>query len=171
MKRLLVVLFVMGLTIPAFAQNATGTGNPSVIQAQATNPYYFLNALTATAAAGSPAVLTIPAPSSNSIFNYVCSLAFEGSNANSAAVLTNAVSTNTNFGTFAVKVSAPSVASNDTANAAEGSAQQMSPILIINSAATGGCVKSTAGGTATVFTSPTVANWAFMWAGTYYQAP
>lgn len=181
MKRIFLLLLLGCLAVTGFSQNPNGTGNLATPQVQFAGPAFIVTALSATAAAGSPAVLTIPAPANPSVFNYVCSLYFNGSNANSGAVLTNAVSTSSNFAlglvqnaattTWATKVSAPSVASNDTAQTAEGSASQLAQALIINSTPGGGCAKSSLGGTATVFTSATVASWAFAWMATYYQAP
>jgi hypothetical protein len=52
----------------------------------------------------------IPAPAAG-LYNYVCSLAYDLSNDTTGTVVTNVVTTSTNFGTFALKVSQTAVAS------------------------------------------------------------
>lgn len=116
--------------------------------------------ISATAAAGSPAVLTIPAPPGG-LSNYVCYLAYDLSVGAGGTATTNGVSTSTNFNSFAVKVSSA------------GTANTQSAVNVVIGAASPatGCVKSTIPGTATTFTSPTTAATAFDWYATYFQAP
>lgn len=116
--------------------------------------------ISATAAAGSPAVLTIPAPPGG-LSNYVCYLAYDLSVGAGGTATTNGVSTSTNFNAFAIKVSSA------------GTANTQSPVNVVIGAASPatGCVKSTIPGTATTFTSPTTAATAFDWYATYVQAP
>lgn len=116
--------------------------------------------ISATAAAGSPAVLTIPAPPGG-LSNYVCYLAYDLSVGAGGTATTNGVSTSANFNGFAVKVSSA------------GTANTQSPVNVVIGAASPatGCVKSTIPGTSTTFTSPTTAATAFDWYATYFQAP
>ena len=121
---------------------------------------YPLVPISATAALGSAATLTIPAPGNAVFFNYVCYLALEASaGAGTVAPLTNVVTTSTNFNGFAAKFSNPGAVSTDTG-----------VLTLINSTAPG-CAKSAAAGVATTFTSPTNANEAFNWMAVYLQAP
>lgn len=163
MKKLSVALLVLGLAAIGFvnfsgwrvsAQNAPLANTTPV---QPTQSIYYTIPFTATAAAGSAAVATIPAPAAG-LYNYICYVGIEGSNNNTGAVLTNAVTTSSNFNSFALKFSQISANSNNYAWAMD-----------MGDPSTG-CVKSTASGTTTVFTSPTVANWAFSWTVTYFQA-
>lgn len=147
----LLVLAVLGLGAQVSNQPTTSV-NISVV--------YPLTAISATAAANTQTTLTIPAPGAG-LYNYVCSLGFNASNNNTGAVITNAVSTSTNFNAFAIKFSVLSTASNN----------YDLPYMTWGSPTTG-CVKSTSPGTATTFVSPGAAtNFAFTWYATYYQAP
>src|SRR5206468_2029250 len=99
-----------------------------------------------------------PAPATG-LYNYVCYLQFGISNDATGGVATTNLSTsNTNFGTYAFKVS-----NVGTANTNYEFAHYMG-----NPA--GGCAKSALPGTATTFVSP-VANLhaAYTWQGVYYQ--
>lgn len=115
--------------------------------------------ISATAAAGSAAVLTIPAPVNAAYFNYVCYLAIEGSNNNTPLAATNVVTTSTNFNSFAAKFSTPGAASSDTG------------VLPLLSSTAPGCAKSAAAATATTFTSPTSTDEAYAWYALYFQGP
>lgn len=119
---------------------------------------YASTPISATAAAGAAAVLTIPAPPT-SFFNYVCYLAIEGSNNGTVLAVTNAVTTSTNFNGFAAKFSTPGAASTDTG------------VLALITGASPGCAKSAAAATATTFTSPTSTDEAYAWYAIYFQAP
>jgi len=115
--------------------------------------------ISATAASNTAAVLTIAAPSNSAYSNYVCYLAIEGSNDNTATVVTNGTTSSTNFNSFAAKFSVPSAASNDTG------------VLVFLNESPPGCAKSAAAGTATTFTSPTSAHEQYTWYATYLQGP
>lgn len=151
---LVLALAALAATAPAFAQQAT------LVQSTTPATNIVLTPISATAAAGSPAVLTIPAPA-GSLYNYVCYLAYDVSVGAGGTVTTNGVSTSTNFFAFAYKVS----------NA--GTANTNSPVNVVIGplSPTAGCVKSAAPGVATTFTSPTTAATAFDWYATYFQAP
>lgn len=120
---------------------------------------YPLTPISATAAANAASTLTIPAPTQSGYYNYVCSLSLESSNNNTAAVITNVVTTSTNFNSFAVKFSKISAASND------------SGVLTYLNLQAPGCAKSTSPSTATTFVSPTSTNEAYTWTAVYFQAP
>lgn len=142
------------IPVAAFAQG------PTLVQGTTPAPNIVVVPISATAAAGSPAVLTIPAPAPG-LFNYVCYLAFDVSVGAGGTVTTNGTSSSTNFNAFAYKVSNPGTANTNSAvNVLLGG---MSPAT--------GCVKSAVAGTATTFTSPTTAATAFDWYATYFQAP
>lgn len=116
--------------------------------------------ISATAAAAATTTLTIPAPAGG-LSNYVCSLAYQINNNNTGAVLSNVVSTSTNFNAFAVKASLV------VTNSADSGVQvlfNLSPAL--------GCAKSTIPGTATTFVGPVGATGAaWTWYATYFAAP
>lgn len=159
MKRFSLVLALLAMlaSTSAYAQQVGSTGQPATpitIQSQ-----YPLVAISATAAANAQTTLTIPAPPAG-LYNYVCSLHFNLSQNATATAATNAVTTSTNFNSWALKFSYPA-----TVN---GSYDWFEPWGLANV----GCVKSTASGTATTFVSPAAAtNSAFTWTATYYQAP
>ena len=146
---------VLGQLVKLAAQTSQSASSPSTKIFTA----YSLVPISATAAAGAPATLTIPAPTNAAFSNYLCYLAIEGSNNNTAAVVTNAVTTSTNFNSFAGKFSVPSAASNDTG------------VLVLLNEAAPGCAKSAVAGVATTFTSPTSASEAYAWYAVYFQAP
>lgn len=159
-KMLLIVAMLALLPLAGYAQNQPGTGISSTPQVQATTPFFSTTLISATAAVGSPAVLTLPAPIISSNYNYVCSLALEGSNDNTGTVLTNVVTTSANINSFAAKFSQVATASADTGT-----------FNYFNATPAGGCAKSAVAGTATTFTSPTSTHEAYNWMATYYQAP
>lgn len=151
------MLAVMTMASPAFAQNTAPNGVTPVTLSQST---YYLTPISATAAVNTATTLTIPAAAG--LYNYVCSLAYQVNNDNTATAVTNVVSTSTNFNAFAVKFSAIATASIDSG-----------AIVVIGPGTPGaGCVKSTIAGTATTFVSPaSVTHSAWTWYATYYQAP
>jgi len=162
MKRIGFVLLAVLILILAFghthAQNVTPqtpVGEPISVRIYGA---YSLTPISATAAAGSAATLTIPAPPAGQ-YNYVCYLALEGSNNNTPLAVTNAVTTSTNFNSFAAKFSSPSAASNDTG------------VLNLLRANAPGCPKSTAAAVATTFVSPASTDEAYVWYAIYFQAP
>lgn len=151
--------FVVALLI-ASSWVATGqVAQQSSNQAVKVMTAYPVVPISATAAAGSAVTLTIPAPVPASYSNYVCYLAIEGSNNNTALAVTNVVTTSTNFNSFAAKFSTPGAASSDTG------------VLVLLNATAPGCAKSAAPGVATTFTSPTSTDEAYAWYATYFQAP
>lgn len=149
------VFVALVLRIGVHAQNQQ-TGNAPVVQIG--NPIYYTTPISSTAAVNTATTLTIPAAAG--LYNYVCSLAFEVNNDNTATAVSNVVSTSTNFNSFAVKFSQPATASVDTY------------VSIFNATPGTGCVKSTVAGTATTFVSPgSVTHSAWTWYASYYQAP
>lgn len=155
----LFVLFALVVCAPlASAQNNADAGAQPV---QLTTPKYSLIPISATAAVNTSTTLTIPAPPPT-WYNYVCYLAYQVGNDNTATVVTNVVSTSTNFNSFAVKFSAASSASTDSG--VQVALPAMQP--------TGGCAKSTSPGVATTFVSPaSVTHAMWTWYGLYYQGP
>lgn len=148
-----VICFAIGQTI--LAQSV----DPVATRVQSTSALYPLSALSATAAVNNQVTLTIPAPPTG-WYNYVCSLSYHASQDGTATAQTNAVTTNTNFGTFALKYSLTATA---TINYHEE---------FMWGSPGSGCVKSTSPSTATTFVSPAAAaNLAFTWKAAYYQAP
>lgn len=146
------------LAVTATAQFSP-SGNPSTTPIQLYPGLYPLTPITATTAVGSATTLTLPAPINPTFYNYVCSLAISASNNNTGAVLTNVVTSATNFNSFALKFSAISANSNSYDWG-----------MKIGDPATG-CAKSTSPGTATTFVSPTSTNEAYTWIGSFFQAP
>lgn len=145
------------------AMATTHAQSPSPVPAQLiqhVQSYYALTPISATAAANAQTTLTIPAPPAN-LYNYVCTLSFNYSQTNTTGTaLTNAVTTSTNFNSFALKMSAVA-AINTNYDWSEIWGDPMT-----------GCPKSTSPGTATTFVSPAAAtNGAFTWYAVYYQAP
>ena len=117
--------------------------------------------ISATSAVNNQTTLTIPAPAGG-LSNYVCYLAYEISQDATSTAYSVAVSTSTNFNSFAVKVSQPA-----TVNVDSGV-----QVVLNSNGPTGGCSKSTIPGTATTFVGP-VANLhaPWTWYATYFQAP
>ena len=132
---------------------------PGATPVQSAMALYATTPISATAAVNNQVTLTIPAPAAG-LFNYVCTLSYHASQDGTATAQTNAVTTSTNFNSFALKYSLTATA---TINYHEE--------MVFGTPATG-CVKSTASGTATTFVSPAAgANIAFTWKATYFQAP
>lgn len=152
------IVFGLVLCIAAGLLSAQNAPVANTTPVQSAQSLYFTTPATATAAAGSPAVLTLAAPPAG-LYNYVCYLALEGSNNNTGAVLTNLVTTSANFNSFALKFSQISANSNNYT-------WQMD----MGDPATG-CAKSTSPATVTSFTSPTTTSWAYSWTGAYFVAP
>lgn len=149
-----VIFPIASLTVSA--QNPLPPGGTLV---QAAPSQYSTTPISATAAVNNQTTLTIPAPQPGQ-YNYICSLAYSASQDGTATAQTNAVTTSTNFNSFAIKYSLTATA---TIN--------YNRLYNWGTPATG-CAKSTAPGTATTFVSPTAgANIAFTWDATYYQAP
>src|SRR3990167_4190840 len=148
------VLYSVGTVM--VAQNSPQAGTTPVQQTQS---LYYTTPISATGAVNNQITLTIPAPAAG-LYNYVCSLTYHASQDGTATAQTNAVTTSTNFNSFALKYSL-------TATATINFDQQFN----WGTPATG-CVKSTSSATATTFVSPAAgANIAFTWYATYFQAP
>ena len=154
-KAVHVLILLVALASLAIAQNAPIANSTPV---QPTLGLYYTVPISATAAVGSPAVLTFPTPPAGQ-YIYVCSLALEASNDNTGTVLTNVVTTSANFNSFALKFSA-------IATASLGYDWGMT----MGSPSTG-CAKSTLPGTVTSFTSPTSTHEAYVWIASYFIAP
>lgn len=152
----LTLVALLALALPVGAQNLPGNGTATPVQL--TTPYFSTTPISATAAVNNQVTLTIPAPAAG-LYNYVCTLTYHASQDGTATAQTNAVTTSTNFNSFALKYSL-------TATATINFDQQF------NFGTPGaGCVKSTSPATATTFVSPAAgANIAFTWYATYYQA-
>ena len=132
---------------------------PGTTAVQGAPALYATTPISATAAVNNQVTLTIPTPPAGQ-FNYVCTLSYHASQDGTATAQTNAVTTSTNFNSFALKYSLTATA---TINYHEE--------MVFGTPATG-CVKSAAAGTATTFVSPAAgANIAFTWKATYFQAP
>lgn len=148
------VMLATGVNWIVQAQIGTAQTTPVTLQT-----LYPLVAISSTAAVNNQTTLTIPAPPAG-WYNYVCSLTYHASQDGTATVQTNAVTTSTNFNSFALKYSL-------TATATINFDQQFNwgnPAV--------GCVKSASPTTATTFVGPTAgANIAQTWYATYYQAP
>lgn len=156
----LVLVAALCVAAPASAQNQPGNGNPNTVAVQLVTPFFATTPISATAAVNTATTLTIPAPPAG-LYNYVCWLAYQANSDGTGAAVSNAVTTSTNFNSFALKVSFPATVSIDSGVQA-----------VLGAATPGaGCVKSTASGTATTFVSPaSLTHVAFTWYATYYQA-
>lgn len=143
--------FTMGLA----AQNQSPI--PSAPQVQLVTGYYSVTPISSTAAVNNQVTLTIPAPPAGQ-YNYICYLNYHASQDGTATAQTNAVTTSTNFNTFALKYSLTATATINYDWA-----------ITFGTPATG-CAKSTSPGTATTFVSPAAGtNIAFTWNATYFQ--
>lgn len=152
------VAVLMFVAAPVRAQNPAGVAG--AVPVQLGSPAYTLTAISATAAVNNQVTLTIPAPTASGYYNYVCYLGYNASQDGTATAQTNAVTTSTNFNSFALKYSLTATATiNYNRDFYWGTPGA-------------GCVKSAAPTTATTFVSPAAgANIAFTWQATYYQAP
>lgn len=143
------------LAIPLFAQNAT-----QVSLVPPSSQLITVVPISATAAVNTATTLTIPAPVGG-MSNYVCALSYVITQDATSSAVTNAVTTSTNFNSFALKASLPA-----TANLSSG------VVTLFNTSPAAGCVKSTVPGTATTFVSPaSLTNTAWTWHALYFQAP
>lgn len=130
------------------------------VPAQAAQSVYYVIPISSTGAVNTAITLTIPTPPAG-YYNYICKLAFNVSNDTTGTVVTNAVSTSTNFNSVAFKVSQVATAS---ANYDSGTYDWGTPAT--------GCAKSVSPGTATTFVSPTGQTHAmWTWYAMYYQGP
>lgn len=155
LKSLLVIGLVLGLASVSRAQTAT------LIQQTTPATNIVAVPISATAAINTATVLTIPAPAGG-LYNYICYLAYQVNSNATGATITNQVSTSTNFNSFATKFSSPATVNIDSGV----------QILLNTNGPTVGCIKSAAPGVATTFTSPAaLAQAAWSWYATYFQAP
>lgn len=152
---LVATIALLAWAASAFAQA------PTVVSASTPAAPIVLIPISATSAVNNQTTLTIPTPPGG-LSNYVCYLAFEASQDATSTAFSVAVTTSTNFNSFAAKFSQPA-----TVNVDSGAY-----VLLNSSGATGGCAKSTIPGTATTFVSPTAnAHATWTWYATYFQAP
>lgn len=161
MIKKLLVLIAIPLILSAVFVHAQNPPQAGPIQTQNNQSLYYTIPISATAAVNTATTLTIPAPPAG-LYNYVCRLAWNLSNDNTGTVVTNIVSTSTNFNSFATKVS----------EVVTASANYDSQTMLWGDPATG-CVKSTSPSTATTFVSSAsgATHAAWTWYATYYQAP
>ena len=159
MKRILLTLaLLLGFTLGAHAQSPSPV---PAIMAQGVQGYYGMQNAVATNAINTQTTLTIPAPGPG-LYNYICSLNYNYSqSATTGTVQTNAVTTSTNFNSFALKYSI-----------AQAINTTYEKTLKFGTPAGGGCARSTSPATATTFVSPAAAAQGMMtWYATYFQAP
>ena len=162
MKRIASLLSVLVISLALCAEVFAQANVPlsTATQVQAGQAINYLIPISATAAVNAQTTLTIPAPSAGQ-YNYVCMLGFNLSHNATGTAATNNVTTSTNFNSFAIKFSSALVVNGN----------YDWPPMIFGTPATG-CAKSTLAGTATTFVSPAaLAQSAFTWYATYYQAP
>ena len=153
------IALAAALVVAAAAYVTAQVVYPGATPVQSAQALYSTTPISATAAVNNQVTLTIPAPSAG-LFNYVCTLSYHASQDGTATAQTNAVTTSTNFNSFALKYSLTATA---TINYHEE--------MVFGTPATG-CAKSAAAGTATTFVSPAAGtNIAFTWKATYFQAP
>lgn len=158
---LVLALLIQGLHLGYLRAQISQVMPLQQVLVQAVPGAYGLIPIAATAASGSAATLTIPAPQQAGYYNYVCQLHFNASHDNTATTAsTNSVTTSTNFNSYAIKFSLNNVAN-----------QNYDWVDNFGQSAGTGCAKSATAGTATTFVSPTTANTAFQWDAVYYQAP
>lgn len=159
MKKTLLQALMFGLFVMvgiSFAQNFGGV--PGAVPVQGTTPYYSQIPISATAAVNVVTTLTIPAPTTG-LYNYVCYIALNASQDGTGTALANAVTSTTNFNSFATKFSN-----------VQSARANYDWFMYFGNPATG-CAKSASPATATTFVSPQSANTAYTWYATYYQAP
>lgn len=156
-RKLLTVLAILVLgTWALHAQNPAPLGSTPV---QVTSAYYPLTPISATAGSGAATTLTLPAPVQSGYYNYVCYLAMQGGNDNSAGVVTNATGSSTNFNSWANKISNAGASSSETG------------VLVYLRTPYPACVKSQSPTTATTFVSPNSTHQQYTWYALYFQAP
>lgn len=160
--RFIGIIAAAALTLGLYVARATPLRAQQNLSAQpvTVGTLYAMNSISATAAVNTQVTLTIPAPPPG-FYNYVCSLHFDASQqVTSPAAATNAVTTSTNFNSWALKFSLPA-----TASQAYDWTENWGIANV-------GCAKSVAPGTATTFVSPAIiSSIAYTWSATYYQAP
>jgi hypothetical protein len=157
-KLLCAVLVLLALSPFIIGQSIQPTNN---VKIQMVSAYYPQIPISSTAGSAAQTTLTIPAPPAGQ-YIYVCSLGFNYTQTNSTGTVeSNAVTTSSNFGGFALKFSAAAAIN----TIYEKTFNWGSP-------AGGGCARSTSPGTATTFVSPSAAtNGQFTWQASYFNAP
>jgi hypothetical protein len=159
MKKRDFLLISIGIVLLASILGRAQVSIPTAASVQATQALYSMTPISATAAVGSSAVLTINAPPAG-FFIYVCDLHLSvEQNASTPVAINNAATASTNFNSWATKVSL------GTGNDAE-----VDQYWHWGTPA-GGCAKSAAAGTATTFTAVTSTTSSSSWEGTYFIAP
>ena len=157
MKRLLILalaLIAIGGTL-AIGQNVTPNG---VVVIQPSAAQYYKIPLSATAAINTVTTWATPTPPPG-LYAYVCDLTLEVSQDATGTALTNAATTNNNFGTFAFKFSMVGTVNTDLVLRG-----------LVGDPGTG-CTKSVLPGTLTSFVSPQTAHATYSFYGSYYFAP
>lgn len=151
-----VIVAISSWALYAQVPSAISTASPI----QMVQGYNALTAISSTGASAAQVTLTIPAPGPG-LYNYICFLHFNYNQTNTTGtVQTLAVTTSTNFNSFALKYS--------TAAAINTNYDWSIPF----GSPAAGCAKSSAPATATTFVSPAGAtNGQFTWEATYFQAP
>lgn len=157
-KYLFLTLALAGmLALGLAAQQNPPDSNKTAVQVGGALVY--LTPISATAAVNTATTLNIPAAAGQ--YSYICKLAYQVNNDNTATAVTNVVSTSTNFNSFAVKFSAIATASIDSG-----------VLTLLDGSPGTGCTKSTLPGTATTFVSPaSVTHSAWTWYATYFYLP
>ena len=160
MRKNILSVLALVLVLGVFSGSAFAQADPSATRIQNAQGLYSLTPLSSTAAVNNQVTLTIPAPPSN-MYNYVCSLDFYANQDATSTAIVSAVTTSTNFFSFAFKFSLLNTANVPLHLTAFG---PFAPGT--------GCVKSAAPGVATTFVSPAaVAQASFTWTTTYFVAP
>ena len=159
MKKLVSILTLAFVLCAGFVQAQSLSPVPATM-IQHSQSYYGLTPISATAGTAAQTTLTIPAPPSG-LYNYICTVTFNYSQtATTGTAQTNAVTTSTNFGGFALKLSVVAAVSTNY----DWSEIWGDPAS--------GCPKSTSPATATTFVSPAgAAQGQFTWTAAYFQAP
>lgn len=151
----LVAALLFALSAPTFAQA------PTTVQFTTPAAGIVPIPISATAAVNTQTTLTIPAPPGG-MSNYICYLAYQASADATGAAITNAVTTSTNFNSFAVKFSQPAGVNLDSGV----------QVVLNTLGAAGGCPKSTIPGTPTTFVSSAgLTHETWTWYAVYVQAP
>jgi hypothetical protein len=122
--------------------------------------YYALIPISATGAVSTQVTLTIPAPAPG-LYNYICTVGLNYSQTTTTGTAqTNAVTTSTNFNSFALKFSVPQAVNTNY------------DWMEIWGDPASGCPKSTSSATSTTFVSPAAAaQGMWTWYAVYYQGP
>lgn len=141
--------------VSAMAQ--VGPVQPGQTAVQAGPSLSSLTPVSATAAVNTQTTVTIQAPP-NGMYVYVCKLAYQVNNDNTATAVSNVVSTSTNFNSFATKFSSPATASVDSG-----------VVTLLDGAPATGCTRAVSPSTSVTFVSPAgLTHSAWTWYVTYF---